>query len=67
MIHIKRFIDKVSYIETKQGKDVVIPVSEARGLRDELAKLLVDRYENTEEKKRNIPDVIEVEIIGGKF
>jgi hypothetical protein len=45
----------------------VIPVAEARGLRDELAKLLVDRYENTEEKKRNIPDVIEVEIIGGKF
>ena len=66
MIHIKRFIDKVSYIETKQGKDVVIPVAEARGLRDELAKLLVDRYANTEEKK-NIPDVIEVEIIGGKF
>jgi hypothetical protein len=66
MIHIKRFIDKVSYIENKQGKDVVIPVAEARGLRDELAKLLVDRYANTEEKK-NIPDVIEVEIIGGKF
>jgi len=66
MIHIKRFIDKVSYIENKQGKDVVIPVAEARGLRDELAKLLVDRYTNTEEKK-NIPDVIEVEIIGGKF
>jgi hypothetical protein len=66
MIHIKRFIDKVSYIENKQGKDVVIPVAEARGLRDELAKLLVDRYANTDEKK-NIPDVIEVEIIGGKF
>jgi len=66
MIHIKRFIDKVSYIENKQGKDVVIPVAEARGLRDELAKLLVDRYENTE-KMKNIPDVIEVEIIGGKF
>jgi hypothetical protein len=66
MIHIKRFIDKVSYIANKQGKDVVIPVAEARGLRDELAKLLVDRYANTEEKK-NIPDVIEVEIIGGKF
>ena len=48
MIHIKRFIDKVSYIENKQGKDVVIPVAEARGLRDEIAKLLVDRYANTE-------------------
>lgn len=66
MIHIKRFIDKVSYIENKQGKDVVIPLAEARGLRDELAKLLVDRYEIAEGKK-NVPDVIEIEIVGGKF
>ena len=66
MIHIKRFIDKVSYVENKQSKDVVIPLAEARGLRDELAKLLVDHYENAEGKK-NLPDVIEVEIIGGKF
>ena len=45
MIHIKRFIDKVSIMESKQGKDVVIPISEARGLRDELSKLVVDNYE----------------------
>ena len=38
----------------------------AERMTDELAKLLVDRYENTE-KMKNIPDVIEVEIIGGKF
>ena len=46
MIHIKRFIDKVSIMETKQGKDVVIPIGEARGLRDELNKLLVDNKLN---------------------
>jgi len=40
MIHIKRFIDKISLMEGRQGKDVVIPIAEARGLRDELVKLL---------------------------
>lgn len=64
MIHIKRFIDKVSSTEGRQGKDVVIPISEARGLRDELAKLLVDRVELS---KDTTPELIQVEIVGGKF
>ena len=66
MIHIKRFIDRVASIESRQGKDVVIPLSDARGLRDELAKLLVDHYESTGGKK-NTPEVIKVELVGGKF
>ncbi len=66
MIHIKRFIDRVASIESRQGKDVVIPLSDARGLRDELAKLLVDHYEVTEGNK-NTSEVIQVEIVGGKF
>jgi hypothetical protein len=66
MIHIKRFIDRVASIESRQGKDVVIPLSDARGLRDELAKLLIDHYDVTEGKK-NTSEVIEVELVGGKF
>jgi hypothetical protein len=66
MIHIKRFIDRVANIESRQGKDVVIPLSDARGLRDELAKLLVDYYESTE-GKQNTSEVIQVELVGGKF
>lgn len=66
MIHIKRFIDRVASIESRQGKDVVIPLSDARGLRDELAKLLVDHYESTE-GKQNTSEVIQVELVGGKF
>ena len=66
MIHIKRFIDRVANIESRQGKDVVIPLSDARGLRDELAKLLIDHYESTEGKK-NTSEVIQVELVGGKF
>lgn len=65
-MHIKRFIDRVTNIESRQGKDVVIPLSDARGLRDELAKLLVDHYEITE-GKRNTSEVIQLEIVGGKF
>jgi len=66
MIHIKRFIDKVSIMETKQGKDVVIPIGEARGLRDELSKLISDNYELLQNKVAVEP-VFQVEINGGKF
>jgi hypothetical protein len=65
-MHIKRFIDRVSNIESRQGKDVVIPLSDARGLRDELAKLLVDHYEVTEGKK-DTSEIIQLELVGGKF
>ena len=66
MIHIKRFVDKITLIEGKQGKDVVIPISEARGLRDELTKLLVDNYELLQNKVVAEP-VLQVELNGGRF
>ena len=64
MIQIKRFIERVSLVEGRQGKDVVIPVSDARGLRDELAKLLADHYEM---QKDSPEEVIQVQISGGGF
>ena len=66
MIHIKRFIDKVSIMENKQGKDVVIPIGEARGLRDELSKLIVDNYELLQTKS-TVEPILQVEINGGSF
>ena len=66
MIHIKRFVDKVSYMEARQGKDVVISLSEARGLRDELSKLLADNYEFLQNKS-TVEPIYQVEINGGKF
>jgi hypothetical protein len=68
MIQIKRFVDKVSLVESKQGKDVVLPISEARGLRDEIAKLLADLTSfNKEEKENKVNEIIEVQIKGGSF
>lgn len=66
MVQIKRFIDKVSATEGRQGKDVIIPINDARILRDELAKLLLDRVE-AKDQKESTPEIIEVQITGGKF
>ncbi len=44
MIIIKRFIDRVSASEGKTGTNVILPMEEARMLRDEIAKLLSDNY-----------------------
>lgn len=64
MINIKRFIDRVASVDSRQGKDVVIPLSEARGLRDELTKLLIDK---TEELQNKPEEVIQVQVTGGSF
>jgi len=66
MIHIKRFVDKITLIEGKQARDVVIPISEARGLRDELTKLLADNYELLQ-NKTSVDPVFQVEMNGGRF
>jgi len=68
MIHIKRFIDKMTLMESKQSKDIVLPVTEARGLRDEISKLLSDLYELSSAKTNDKSnDVIQIEIKGGSF
>jgi len=65
MVHIKRFLDKVSLQESKKSKDVVIPIDEARGLRDEVAKLIADLYQTSEIKKTE--EVVNIEIKGRDF
>lgn len=64
MMHIKRFLDKMTVAESKKTKDIVIPIEEARGLRDDVAKLLTDLYEI--EKTKPEP-VIKLQIKGGSF
>lgn len=68
MILIKRFIDKVSATEGKTGSNVILPLEEARMLRDEIAKLLSDNYELLNNKKESLDNaVIQVEVNGGKW
>jgi hypothetical protein len=66
MINIKKFVDKISYMDSKQNRDVVLPMAEARGLRDEITKLLADLNELKDTKKSD-DTVIDLQIIGGRF
>lgn len=66
MIHIKQFIDRVSHLESRMNKDLVMPITDARALRDEISRLLTDLHD-LKSKKENKEEVIKVEITGGKF
>jgi hypothetical protein len=40
MMHINRFMDKMTVADSKQNKDLVLPMTDARGLRDDITRLL---------------------------
>lgn len=63
MLYIKKFIDKLSYLESKQSKDLVMPLSEARLLRDELMKIIIDYAKLNDQNEK----VIDVKVKGGSF
>lgn len=68
MLHIKRFIDKMAVAESKQTKDLVLPMADARGLRDEVSKLLSDLYEMSDgQSKAKEDEIVQIEITGGSF
>lgn len=55
-------------MEGKGGRDVVLPIADARGLRDELSKLLVDNNKLLTDKMNSATEqVIQVDIKGGTF
>ncbi len=64
MVSIKKFIDRVSAMDSKQGRDVVIPAQEARLLRDEIVKLLADKITENINKQ---PETIDVQVSGGRW
>ena len=64
MIHINRFVDKVSLVEGKK-KDLILPLDDARGLRDEIVKLLSELHNLKSKEKKE--EVIKVQITGGGF
>lgn len=67
MLNIKRFIEKVTNSESKQGTTIVLPIAEARLLRDDIAKLIMDNYELLNKQKGTNDDTIQVEITGGTW
>jgi len=65
-MHIKRFVDKMSIVESRQSKDVVLPITDARGLRDDITKLLSDLYASSVDQTKK-EEVIDIQIKGGSF
>jgi hypothetical protein len=48
------------------NKDLIMPITDARALRDEISRLLTDLHD-LKSKKESKEEVIKVEITGGKF
>ncbi len=68
MVNIKRFVDRVALQEGKNSRDLVLTIAEARGLRDELLKLLLDVQAQPRASQPQLDEqLIKVEIIGGKW
>jgi len=68
MLHIRRFIDKMAVADSKQSKDLVLPMLDARGLRDDITKLLSDLHELSVNKtKGDENSIVQVEVKGGTF
>lgn len=47
MINVKKFIDKVALAETRNATQVVLSISEAKQLRDDIMKIMLDQREQT--------------------
>jgi len=68
MIHIKTFFNKMSVMESKQSPNLVMTKDDARGLRDDISRLLVDLHElNKEQIEKKDEEIIEVKVRGGSF
>jgi len=68
-MHIQKFVNKLSVMETKQNKDVVLNIADARGLRDDILRLLADLHElniKVSEASSN-GSITQIEISGGSF
>jgi thymidine kinase len=64
MSQIKKFIDRVTAADSKKMGTVVLTMDEARFLRDDLAKLLLDLHDV---EKEVIEPTVEVVVKGGTF
>ena len=64
MSQIKKFVDRVASAEVRQTREVLLPISDAKELRDEILKLLVDHREPS---KNTNNEIIQVVATGGKW
>jgi cytochrome c551/c552 len=61
MNQVKKFIDRIQLAESRNAREVIMPLQEAKELRDELTKILLDQRDTKTE------EVVEVVMRGGSF
>ena len=61
MIQIKKFIDRIAMAEARNTREVIMPLQEAKELRDELTKILLDQRDTKSD------EVIEVVMRGNSY
>jgi hypothetical protein len=66
MVNIRRFIDRVSGMDASSSNTLIMPVQEARMLRDEIVKLLADTVEKLQAEKTK-EEVIQINVSGGHW
>lgn len=65
MVIIKEFIDKVSLMDSRSKRDLILSSHEARMLRDEIVKLMAEHIDTKRQFKDDTP--AQLEISGGKW
>lgn len=63
MIALKNFIDRVGVLDTNVKRDFVMTNREAKQLRDDIVKLLIEKVE----KQPTSQEKVEVKILGGRW
>jgi hypothetical protein len=56
----------MSVVEARQNKDIVLSITDARGLRDDVSKLLADLYAMSADQPKQ-EEITEVQVKGGSF
>lgn len=66
-LHIKRFVDRVRTAESKGTAQLVLTLQEARDLQADITRLLLDLEESRERSREIQPDIVKIDMDGGKF
>jgi len=66
-LHINRFIDRIKAAESRQQRDIILSIIEARDLHADITKLLLVLQALQEPTNNTNTDVITVSMDGGNF
>lgn len=65
--HILKFIERTSAAEGRQSRDVILAINDARNLRDDIARLLLDLQSVNKQPVSKSDETVIVQMIGEKW